>query len=354
MRRGPPQLRTAPPFGQPHMVPASKWVFGELLRECRHGAAVTFDVVLNEIGARACFKLSESLDSELFCVVGHWCRSVIKVLRFEYVVRHRDLVLAELRAGRALQGNVASLQTNSAGFSRLRTMYCVWGKYPQVLTNACRIFRKRRSLDLDTGDGRNVCMPYVVLHMTFSGWPLSDDTLHSPLQLFSVVQQVALTLAVAEEALEFEHRALSEDHVVVKKARNKVLSFRLHGRVLHVNTFGVHAFLVDFCASRMTPRGDVRPLFTDLKKMPRNKFKAMGDTFVKIRNLVGEEPWLYCPKTNVACLEGLTRRLAQRFERRFAAAVHDAEKEAWWDLCFWLQEMPYCGSATELALQMLM
>ncbi|KAH6935654.1 hypothetical protein HPB50_007457 [Hyalomma asiaticum] len=423
MRRGQPVLRTAPPFGQPHMVPASKWVFGELLRECRHGAAVTFDVVINEIGARACFKLSESLDSELFCVVSHWCRSVIKVLRFEYVVRHRDLVLAELRAGR---------QVHFQSFIR-EWMYCVWGKYPEVLTNACRIFRKRKGLDVDTGDGRNVCMPYVVLHMTFAGWPLSDDTpavtsevrsfngglgcaeaasqkmksllyrtvlidtvvlrsliasssgkkreswgcrrlfrnmsslaqqasrkaqgverLRNPLQLFSVVQQVALTLAVAEEAFEFEHRALSEDHVVVKKVHNKVLSFRLHGRVLHVNTFGVHAFLVDLCASRMTPRGDVRPLFTDLKKMPRNKFKAMGDTFVKIRNLVGEEPWLYCPKTNVACLEGLTRRLAQRFERRFAAAVHDAEKEAWCDLCFWLQEMPYCGSATELALQMLM
>lgn len=342
------------PFGLPHLAPASKWVFGELLQECRHGTSVTFDLVLKEIGARACIKLSESPDSELFCVVGNWRRSVIKVLRFEYVVRHRDLVLAELRVGRALQSIVANLQTSTAGLSRLRTAYCVWGKYPELLTSACRSFRERKSSGFVTDDGHDLSLPYVVLHMTFAGWPLSSATLESPLQLWSVVQQVALTLAVAEEALEFEHRALSEDHVLVKKAHHDVLSYRLNGRVLHVNTFGVHAFLVDFCASRLRPRGDVKPLFTDLKKMPRNKCEAMGETFLKICNLVGDEPWLYCPKSNVAALEGLTRSLAKRFESRFAAAVDEAEQEAWCDLCFWLDEMPYCASATELALQMAM
>ncbi|KAH7969519.1 hypothetical protein HPB52_019236 [Rhipicephalus sanguineus] len=343
----PPSRRLGPesrpgPFGLPHLAPASKWVFGELLQECRHGTSVTFDLVLKEIGARACIKLSESPDSELFCVLGNWRRSVIKVLRFEYVVRHRDLVLAELRVGRqvpfslylALQSIVANLQTSTAGLSRLRTAYCVWGKYPELLTSACRSFRERKSSGFVTDDGHDLSLPYVVLHMTFAGWPLSSATLESPLQLWSVVQQVALTLAVAEEALEFEHRSLSEDHVLVKKAHHDVLSYRLNGRVLHVNTFGVHAFLVDFCASRLRPRGDVKPLFTDLKKMPRNKCEAMGETFLKICNLVGS--------------------LAKRFESRFAAAVDEAEQEAWCDLCFWLDEMPYCASATELALQMAM
>ncbi|KAL1476371.1 hypothetical protein MTO96_018617 [Rhipicephalus appendiculatus] len=346
----PPSRRRGPesrpvPFGLPHLAPASKWVFGELLQECRHGASVTFDLVLKEIGARACIKLSESPDSELFCVVGNWRRSVIKVLRFEYVVRHRDLVLAELRVGRALQSIAANLQTSTAGLSRLRTAYCVWGKYPELLTSACRSFRERKSSGFVSDDGHDLSLPYVVLHMTFAGWPLSSATLESPLQLWSVVQQVALTLAVAEEALEFEHRALSEDHVLVKKAHHDVLSYRLNGRVLHVNTFGVHAFLVDFCASRLRPRGDVKPLFTDLKKMPRNKCDAMGGDVLED---------LQPRRTNVAALEGLTRSLAKRFESRFAAAVDEAEQEAWCDLCFWLDEMPYCASATELALQMAM
>ncbi|XP_075543941.1 uncharacterized protein LOC142578441 [Dermacentor variabilis] len=352
-RRSGPEPRAAP-WGQPHLAPASKWVFGELLQECRHGASVTFDVVLKEIGARGCIKLNESPDSELFCIVGRWRRSVIKVLRFEYVVRHRDLVLAEVRVGRAVQGIVANLHNTTAGLSRLRTAYCVWGKYPELLTSACRSYRERKGSGFVTDDEHDLCLPYVVLHMSFAGWPLSNTTLESPLQLWSVVQQVALTLAVAEEALEFEHRAPSEDHVLVKKAHHDVLSFRLNGRVLHVNTFGVHAFLVDFCASRLRPLGDVEPLFTDLKKMPRRKRDAMGETFAKICSLVGEEPWQYCPKTNVACLEGLTRSLVRRFESRFAAAVDEAEQEAWCDMCFWLDEMPYCASATELALQMVM
>lgn len=352
-RRSGPEPRPVP-WGQPHLAPASKWVFGELLQECRHGASVTFDVVLKEIGARGCIKLNESTDSEVFCIVGKWRRSVIKVLRFEYVVRHRDLVLAEVRVGSALQGIVANLHNTTVGLSRLRTAYCVWGKYPELLTSACRSYRERKGSGYVTDDDHDLCLPYVVLHMTFAGWTLSNVTLESPLQLWSLVQQVALTLAVAEEVLEFEHRALSEDHVLVKKAHHDVLTFRLNGRMLHVNTFGVHAFLVDFCAARLRPLGDLEPLFTDLKKLPRNKCDAMGETFAKTCNLVGEEPWQYCPKTNVVCLEGLTRRLVKRFESRFAAAVDEAEQEAWCDMCFWLDEMPYCASATELALQMAM
>ncbi|KAH7954841.1 hypothetical protein HPB49_022069 [Dermacentor silvarum] len=253
-RRSGPEPRPVP-WGQPHLAPASKWVFGELLQECRHGASVTFDVVLKEI---------------------------------------------------ALQGIVANLHNTTVGLSRLRTAYCVWGKYPELLTSACRSYRERKGSGYVTDDDHDLCLPYVVLHMTFAGWPLSNVTLESPLQLWSLVQQVALTLAVAEEVLEFEHRALSEDHVLVKKAHHDVLTFRLNGRMLHVNTFGVHAFLVDFCAARLRPLG------------------------------------------------GLTRRLVKRFESRFAAAVDEAEQEAWCDMCFWLDEMPYCASATELALQMAM
>ncbi|XP_049522542.1 uncharacterized protein LOC119448960 [Dermacentor silvarum] len=246
-RRSGPEPRPVP-WGQPHLAPASKWVFGELLQECRHGASVTFDVVLKEIApTRRCSASSAS-------GVGQ----VIKVLRFEYVVRHRDLVLAEVRVGSALQGIVANLHNTTVGLSRLRTAYCVWGKYPELLTSACRSYRERKGSGYVTDDDHDLCLPYVVLHMTFAGWPLSNVTLESPLQLWSLVQQVALTLAVAEEVLEFEHRALSEDHVLVKKAHHDVLTFRLNGRMLHVNTFGVHAFLVDFCAARLRPLGGIR------------------------------------------------------------------------------------------------
>ncbi|KAH9363908.1 hypothetical protein HPB48_011216 [Haemaphysalis longicornis] len=78
-----------------------------------------------------------------------------------------------------------------------------------------------------------------------------DLPFENALQLRSVVQQVALTLAAAEVALEFEHRALTMHHVLVKEAEERVDQFRLLSSSVYVNLHGIRASIVDFAASRM-------------------------------------------------------------------------------------------------------
>lgn len=65
--------------------------------------------------------------------------------------------------------------------------------------------------------------------------------------------QVALTLAVAEECLEFEHRDLHWGNLLLEKlpARCPSLSFTLRGEAFEVQSHGLRARLIDFTLSRM-------------------------------------------------------------------------------------------------------
>ncbi|KAH9363416.1 hypothetical protein HPB48_019452 [Haemaphysalis longicornis] len=95
----------------------------------------------------------------------------------------------------------------------------------------------------------------------------------SALQLRSLVQQVTLTLAVAEAALQFEHRALTPGHVLVKETHDQVLPFWLEGHLLFVDMFGVQATVVDFSAARLLPPGgpgELRYALHRLQKLRRS------------------------------------------------------------------------------------
>ncbi|XP_077547862.1 uncharacterized protein LOC144160135 [Haemaphysalis longicornis] len=174
----------------------------------------------------------------------------------------------------------------------------------------------------------------------------------SALQLRSVVEQVALTLAVAEAALHFEHRALTPGHVLVKEAHDQVLPFWLDSHVLFVDMFGVQVTVVDFSAARLLPRGGpgTEPVFADMTKIPRRKMDDLGDTFASVYRVVSQEPSAFYPWTNLAYLEELTGTLVQRYEGHLPADPDDAaEQRAWNDVLLWLEEMPQYASTRDFA-----
>ncbi|KAH9363415.1 hypothetical protein HPB48_019453 [Haemaphysalis longicornis] len=230
-------------------------------------AAGSFGAMLEEI-------------SEVFRVEGSRGVAVLKVLHFAYLVRHLKLVLADVRIARALQGLTKNPENSTVGFAELRATYCVWDKYPITMANARMNYHRRKKFSLVADQER--FQPYVVMYMSFAGRPLNKFLLRS------VVQQVALTLAVAEAALQFEHRALTPGHVLVKEAHDQVLPFWLDGHVLFVDMFGVQVTVVDFSAARLLPRGGpgTEPVFADMTKIPRRKMDDLGDTFASVYRVV--------------------------------------------------------------------
>jgi serine/threonine-protein kinase haspin len=70
--------------------------------------------------------------------------------------------------------------------------------------------------------------------------------------------QVAMALAVAEEAVAFEHRDLHWGNIMLSPATSTHISCRLTNCSIKMRTEGAVVCLIDFTASRLqTPWGDV-------------------------------------------------------------------------------------------------
>lgn len=72
------------------------------------------------------------------------------------------------------------------------------------------------------------------------------------LQLRSVLEQVALTLAVGETALEFEHGGLTRGHILVKESHDQSAQFWLNGVSVCVAVYGAEASIIDFSMARIS------------------------------------------------------------------------------------------------------
>ncbi|XP_077536106.1 serine/threonine-protein kinase haspin-like [Haemaphysalis longicornis] len=222
------------------------------------------------------------------------------------------------------------------------------------MNNACINYVSRKNFTLFSDDERELFRPYVVLYMSYAGLPIHKVQFDSAFQVRSVVQQVALTLAVAEAALQFEHRALSPAHVLVRPSHDQVVSFWLDGRSRLVDSFGVQASIADFSMARILPPGgqDPHPLFSRVADVPQYKRDALGATFSSVSDAIREDPSQFWPWTNVAYLQELTKAMLHAYEGRFADVGGEGERQAWGDVCFWLSEMPHFSSAKEFALDL--
>ncbi|XP_077547863.1 uncharacterized protein LOC144160136 [Haemaphysalis longicornis] len=176
-----PDLRTVA-WQQRRPCRASTLVFGELLQESQQRLPVSFGAMLEEIGVDGWWKLHESSSSEVFRVEGSRGVAVLKVLHFAYLVRHLKLVLADVRIARALQGLTKNPENSTVGFAELRTTYCVWDKYPITMANARMNYHRRKKFSVVGNADQERFQPYVVMYMSFAGWPLNEFQVRLSLQ----------------------------------------------------------------------------------------------------------------------------------------------------------------------------
>ncbi|KAL1446886.1 hypothetical protein MTO96_028703, partial [Rhipicephalus appendiculatus] len=258
--------------------------FGELLRESKHATPLTFDALLEEIGADGCVKLHEGgVYSEVFRICGTRGVAVLKVVHINYFQGRLQHLLTEVRVTRMLREINMNVEHNSSGFSELRAVYCVRDKYPDMMRTACINYYSRKNFSLFSDEERDISRSYVVFYMSYAGRPLSKVQFDSALQIRSVVQQLALSIAIGEAALELEHRALTPSHVLVKAADEQVAHFWLDGRPLLIDMYGVQVTLVDFSTARIrAPAEDSQALFAELAEMPEEKWTSLGDFFATV------------------------------------------------------------------------
>ncbi|KAH9363537.1 hypothetical protein HPB48_005930 [Haemaphysalis longicornis] len=185
--------------------------------------------------------------------------------------------------------------------------------------------------------------------------------LESALQLRSVVQQVGLTVAVAEAALEFEHRALTAPHVLVRATQDRTAHFHLMNNDVWVKLHGFETKIIDFATSRLCQDTGSAPVYVDLGKVPEQKKIAIGERFALVEaeirfhfantassfqtRRVPVPPIHEChlpPRTN-----SWNPRRVRTDLRQFVFLDDHEEDAAWREIQLWSREIAGCNSAKD-------
>lgn len=234
------------------------------------------------------------------------------------------------------------------------------GSYSKTLSKAWRRWDKVHGSENDPVDGLPKDQHYFVLVMSDCGQDLEKYAVDGYDQARSLLLQTVLTLAVAEEAVEFEHRDMHWGNVMVAPAPSTTAQFTLRGCAIEVQTHGALTALIDFTASRLrTLNGDIA--FCDLSADPElfegPKGMVQFDSYRAMRKLIVGDDWsASCPQTNCvwvaymaevlaaekgACMSAGEKKALRAFRRRVLKCA--ACSEVVWDELFaglWLSRRP--------------
>ncbi|KAK0408083.1 hypothetical protein QR680_003765 [Steinernema hermaphroditum] len=225
--------------------------------------------------------------------------------------------LSELRDG---------VLNQTDGFIELMDVMVVQGEYPESLKRAWNEYKECRETENDAPD--QYSSPdqfYIVMFLGFAGTDLESFKVKKLKEAASIVSQLAFSLMVAEEQLEFEHRDMHVGNVMVDRTDRKVVSYMLGGNPYHVETHGVKVSIIDFTISRM--RKDRTEIFFDLESDPC-LFKGTGDYQFDVYRIMQQhnnKDWRkFSPYTNLLWTHYIMKKLHEsntRTLQRFRDAM---------------------------------
>ncbi|XP_075534472.1 uncharacterized protein LOC142568356 [Dermacentor variabilis] len=316
---------------QPEQAPAARdydsgpaTLLQQLLQLCQQEAPVTFEVALRlTYDCHRCLKLGEGCTADVYRIRRpSGDESAVKVMpvgggRDENGELPMSLssVILECVMTRELS-NLRFNETNqSANFIELERIYCVRGTYHPVLMKSWKDYDNQFCSENSDPALLQENQHYVLLEFEFGGKTLERSKVTIE-QFESVFLQVACSLAVAEPELEFEHRDLHCDNVLVKPTEQEFAEFVLHGRKIRVRTAGVKASVIDYTLSRTRIGGQV--YFTDLSK-DSAIFQGTGsfqyDIYRIMKEQNGDDWEAFRPHTNVLWLHYLLMKLLQKLPK---------------------------------------
>jgi serine/threonine protein kinase len=159
---------------------------------------------------------------------------------------------------------------------------------------------------------------YVVSVMRHDGQPLWWMMTHkklSPQQLTSILIQVIVGLAIAENVYLYEHRDLHVSNILIKYTSSDTIPFIVDGHRYTIASHGIKATIIDATFSRMTHNGKVyyRDLTSTLraygtKKTP-TKMSLQNRSYRQMVKLTKNKWDDFTPKTNLIWLTYLCETL---------------------------------------------
>nr|XP_060612824.1 serine/threonine-protein kinase haspin [Anolis sagrei ordinatus] len=307
------------PFSVSQVMPTdAEKVYGE----CQQKGPISFEECLPLRTMRKCEKIGEGVFGEVFRAEGERGAVALKIIPIEGAERVNGEpqktfgeILPEIIISKELSllAEDGEEENQVSGFIRLHSVHCVQGAYPEALLDAWDEFHRRRTSENDRPDFFEARQLFMVLEFEDGGTDLENmrkRKLGSVATAKSVLQQVAASLAVAEEALRFEHRDLHWGNVLVKSTARKEVSVRLKGETLAFPTCGILVSIIDYTFSRLERDG--LTVYCDLST-DEEVFQGRGDyqfdVYRQMREENGNEWADYFPHSNILWLHYLAEKL---------------------------------------------
>lgn len=329
----------------------SRLMFGDLMGVTGQSSPLKFADLMETMKEPQGFvKIAEGTHCDLFRVHSREGTSVLKVVNLEFIVKYWDTLYAEAVISLELAKLRKSGDYHAAGFSDTKRIFCVLDRYPRELIQAWKDYTSWKRTDhLHGPDTLDTAQPYLIFRFAYAGVPLTQAKLDNALQLRSILQQVALSLAVAEGALQFEHRDLGLNHVLVDETSFQLYQFCMGGKSVFINSWGVRATIIDFAAARVKNANTGHVVFSNLNHAhPCESRHSNVYSIYKEIGTITKGNWAgYYPRTNVACLAHLTNQLYQAYQGKFARLSDRKEAEAWNEIHTWRLALPEYRSVSD-------
>jgi serine/threonine-protein kinase haspin len=243
-----------------------------------------------------------------------------------------QMVASEIRAEVAVAKRLTKLQPHlvapkaknvTDGFVPLDRVAICKGPYDKLLLKAWESFDFRKVSENENPSMWPKDQLYVVFSTRNGGIDLENFNLHDCKEAFSVLLQITVALAVAEEACGFEHRDLHWGNVLCKRDKvdlenDNTRKARLNGVDVTIDTYGVTASIIDFTLSRVEIKDESDVVFCDLSLDPElfegPEDDAQSETYRRMRKALNNQWGASCPQTNAFWLHYLADTLLTKKE----------------------------------------
>ncbi|XP_072379922.1 uncharacterized protein Haspin [Diabrotica undecimpunctata] len=266
-----------------------------VLRKCGQTEPLQFSQCFTDSILQNCQKIGEGVYGEVFLLRNpDGGTSVLKIIPVEgdqIVNGERQKKFEEVLSEIIITIELSNLRHNKrngiSSFTEVQKIQCVQGTYPEKLIDLWDLFDETRGSENDCPDTFKEDQLYIIFQMAYGGKDLESFVFNNAMQAYSMFQQVALGLAIAEEELQFEHRDLHWGNVLISTVEtNKIVSFTLENKTYNIPTIGVEVAIIDYTLSRIEHDGVV--IFNDLGLDP-DLFTAEGDYQFDIYRLMQDK-----------------------------------------------------------------